>query len=89
MDLHRLWDNLSLEIRNGRVRRDEAISIIREHGDETPFEEIEKFCDWSGITQTEFFNKVSKFRNKNFWTRVNGRWAINGFLIEDWIWSNS
>ena len=42
----RLWDNLSLEIRNGRVRRDEAISIIREHGDETPFEEIEKFCDW-------------------------------------------
>src|SRR5262249_4648767 len=34
----RLFDNLALEIRNGRMTRDRAIEIIRRIGDETPIE---------------------------------------------------
>ena len=49
-----LWDNLSLEIRNGRVRRDEAISIIREHGDETPLRRLKSFVIGRGSHKRSF-----------------------------------
>ena len=41
----RSFDNLALEIRNGRIRRDEAIQIIRDRGDETPYDLTEDFVN--------------------------------------------
>ena len=61
----RLFDNLSLEIRNGRLTRDQAIDIVRKTGDQTPHEDIEKFCRFVGITKDHFFEVVEKFRNPN------------------------
>jgi N-acetyl sugar amidotransferase len=45
----RTFDNLSLEIRNGRMTRDDAIEVIRARGDETPHGDIERFCSFAGI----------------------------------------
>ncbi|MCI0564622.1 MAG: N-acetyl sugar amidotransferase [Nitrososphaera sp.] len=83
----RSFDNLSLEIRNGRITREEAIRIVREQGDETPYEDITKFCDFVGITQEYFFEVIEKFRNPDIWVRQNGRWVIKDFLIPDWSWT--
>lgn len=80
----RLWDNLSLEIRNGRLSRDEAIRIIEETGDETPVEDIAKFCAFLGITTEHFHEIADSFRNPNLWRRDNGRWVMDGFLIKNW-----
>ena len=82
----RLFDNLSLEIRNGRLTRDQAIRIIRERGDQTPHEDIEKFCRFVGITKSHFFEVIEKFRNPKIWTQRNGTWKLEGFLIPDWEW---
>jgi hypothetical protein len=82
----RLWDNLSLEIRNGRMTREEAIGIIRARGDETPSEDIEKFCAFTGITRERFFAIVETFRNGSIWQRDGETWKIPGFLIPDWRW---
>lgn len=82
----RTFDNLSLEIRNGRLSRDEAIAILRQRGDETPHADIDKFCAWIGMTRDEFFAIAEKFRNRDVWTQRDGKWEIDDFLVPDWKW---
>jgi N-acetyl sugar amidotransferase len=83
----RLFDNLSLEIRNGRMTRAEAIHIVRERGNETPHADIASFCQFVGITPEHFFEVIEKFRNPDAWVRRSGKWMIEDFLIPDWRWT--
>jgi len=82
----RTFDNLSLEIRNGRMTRNEAIDILRCHGDETPHEDITRFCEFAGISTEHFFEVAETFRNHEIWSRRNGVWRLDGFLIPGWSW---
>ena len=83
----RLWDNLSLEIRAGRVTRDQAVEMVRESGHENISAEIEKFCDYVNISRQKFEEIVESFRNKEIWHKNSaGKWQISNFLIEDWAW---
>lgn len=83
----RSFDNLSLEIRNGRMTRDEAIEWLCLRGDETPLDDITKFCAFAGISPDSFFERIEKFRNPGIWIRSDGRWIIDDFLIPDWRWT--
>jgi len=83
----RTFDNLSVEIRNGRMTRLEAIEVLRKRGDETPWEDIAKFCQFVGITEVHFFDVVERFRNPEIWVRRDGKWRIEGCLIPDWNWT--
>ena len=86
----RTFDNLSIEIRNKRIERQEAIKIISKNGDETPHQDIEKFCQFVEITKNEFFQISEKFRNKNIWKRnSDGVWYLPNFLINNWDWENA
>jgi hypothetical protein len=82
----RMFDNLSLEIRNGRISREDAISIIKEKGDDTPLDDIGKFCDFVNITEKQFFEIIEPFRNTDVWENKNDIWMIKDFLIKDWTW---
>jgi N-acetyl sugar amidotransferase len=82
----RTFDNLSIDIRNGRLSRDRAIAILRERGDETPHEDIDKFCAWVGISKDRFFAIAETFRNQDVWTKRDGRWVIDDFIVPDWMW---
>jgi N-acetyl sugar amidotransferase len=82
----RTFDNLSIEIRNGRMTREQAIAILRTRGDETPHDDIAAFCRWLGISTEHFFEIAEKFRNTDVWVQRDGRWMIDGFLIPDWDW---
>ena len=82
----RTFDNLSLEVRNGRMTRDGAISILRARGDETPHADIEKFCAWLGITRDRFFEIAETFRDRAVWTRRDDTWVIDDFIVPDWSW---
>ncbi len=84
----RLFDNLSLEIRHGRLDRAAALDIIRERGDEMPRGDIVKFCRFAGIGESRFFAIAERFRNTAIWRqRADGVWHIPDFLIADWAWS--
>jgi N-acetyl sugar amidotransferase len=82
----RTYDNLSLEIRNGRITRDEAIAWLKKRGDETPLGDIKKFCEFTNIKQDDFFAIAEEYRNKEIWTLENDAWKIKDFLIQDWKW---
>lgn len=82
----RLFDNLSLEIRNGRMGRNQAIEILRARGDETPWEDIDKLGAFLGMSRQEFLALIERFRNPQVWRREGGKWVIPGFLVSDWAW---
>src|SRR5262249_2285031 len=65
----RLFDNLSLEIRNGRMTRERAIAIVREVGDQTPRRDIASFCAYAGISEARFNAIAERFRNPAVWQR--------------------
>jgi N-acetyl sugar amidotransferase len=82
----RSWDTLSVEIRMGRMTRAAAIERLRAEGAEPPLADIEAFCRYLGIPVEQYFATVESFRNREIWTRRDGRWAIDGFLIDDFDW---
>ena len=82
----RLFDNLSIEIRNGRLTRSQALEIVRSRGDQTPHEDIDEFCAFLDITTRHFFEVIEKFRNPSIWVCRQGRWKIDGFILPDWEW---
>jgi N-acetyl sugar amidotransferase len=83
----RLFDNLALEIRNGRITRDAAMDVIRSSGEQTPHGDIDAFCAFAGVTSARFFEICERFRNPKIWTRdAGGAWRIENFLISDWDW---
>ncbi len=83
----RLFDNLSIEIRNDRMTRLQALEIIRQRRDQIPNADIEKFCAFSGISIPRFFEICEKFRNLAIWRQDSGVWKIRDFLIDDWEWN--
>jgi len=84
----RLFDNLSLEIRNKRMTREQSLEIIRQTGDQTPYSDIDKLCTFSGFSQKRFFEIAETFRNPLIWQRrEDDVWTIPGFLIKDWNWT--
>ena len=83
----RAWDNLAVEIRNGRVTRARAIEILHKLGDQTPHKDIASFCRYVGIDERRFHAIANSFRNTEIWTETCGVWQIDDFLIPDWTWS--
>ncbi len=82
----RLFDNLSLEIRSGRVTRDEAVAIVRQAGEQRPSKDIASFCAYHGVAVQWFMDVAERFRNRAIWSREDGVWRIQGFLLPDWSW---
>ena len=83
----RLWDNLSLEIRNGRMTREAAIQLVRDFAEGPPEAEIAKFCQYVRISEKHFFEITEKFRNPDIWEKdKKGIWKLRGFLIDEWKW---
>ncbi len=83
----RAFDNVSIEIRNKRLTRAQAVNILQKMGDDRPNEDIKHFCDFVGITEKKFNAICEKFRNKKIWYKDKGVWKIRDFLIPDWRWA--
>ena len=82
----RLFDNLSLEIRNGRMTRDEALEILNNYGRQCPDEDIAKASKFMGITVDRFFEIIEPFRNNEIWFEEESIKKIRDFIIKDWNW---
>jgi N-acetyl sugar amidotransferase len=82
----RLFDNLSIEIRNERMTRSEAIEKVKKIGLQIPHDDIKKYCEFIGMKESEFREIEDSYRNLDIWSRENGVWKLNNFLINDWEW---
>lgn len=85
----RTYDNLSLEIRNGRITRSESIERIRKRGGETPWGDLDLFSKFTGLSTARLIEIAETFRNTDIWRRrPDGIWEIPDFLIPDWNWES-
>jgi len=82
----RLMDNLSLEIRHGRVSREEALNIVGKTGVQYPSSDVDKYCEFLELEEGEFQRIAESFRNQEIWSQVAGEWRINNFIINDFDW---
>lgn len=82
----RLFDNLAIELKKGRITIDEAKKIIKDYGIQEPKNDINKLCDFLGIEKSHFYNILESFRNHKIWIQENKKWKIKNFPISDWKW---
>lgn len=82
----RLFDNLSIEIREGRMDRKFALETLLKSGDQKPKEDIEKFCHFAGIQTSDFDGICENFRNQEIWKEKNGKWMMPKFILPNWEW---
>lgn len=73
-------DQTCYDVWNGRMTRDEAVQIVRRLQDEFPKEYFQDFLNFHNITENEFWQVVERFRNKNIWQQVDGRWKLKAEL---------
>lgn len=78
----RTFDNVSVEIREGRMSREEGIKwIIRNRDDLPPNEHLIAITEFLGISENEFMSFFENFRNKKIWKlNSDGRWHIPGYI---------
>ena len=77
------FDNLSIEIRKGRISRSKAIKLINKKNFKPPHMAIKKFCKYYEIDTKTFFNIANKFRNKKIWKKNKKNiYEIPNFLMK-------
>ena len=77
----RAMDNLSIEIREKRITRDQSLKILKKLKDQKPVNDIKKFCKFVNITEKTFFKYAEKHRNKKIWHKKNDKWILKNFVI--------
>lgn len=83
----KLWDNLAIEIREGRMTRDDAINYLKENTEPIPMKEIKTFCTYLNISVERFFEIAETHRNLNIWKKdEKGDWYLPAFKNEFNFW---
>ncbi|MBD3426545.1 MAG: N-acetyl sugar amidotransferase [Candidatus Omnitrophica bacterium] len=80
----RATDVGSYWIRNGRLSREKAIQLVRDHDHKLDPRALKDFIDFLGITEEEFWKVVEKFWNRELFRKVDGRWEL-----KEPIWEQS
>ena len=71
-----LTDYLSLDIREGRKKREEAFKIVNEHEYKLDPKMLKDFIDFLEITEEYFWEVVDKFANRDIVEKVDGVWKL-------------
>jgi hypothetical protein len=60
----RATDHACLDVRNGRLPREEAVQLVERFDGKYPWNGVQKFLDFSGMSQKEFDTVVDSFTDK-------------------------
>ncbi len=70
----RATDDASMEIRHGRLTREEGIALVRKYDSVEP-STLEFYCDFLGISRAEFYQSVQPMRDSAIWEHDDDGWA--------------
>ena len=73
-------DQCCYHIWNGRMSREKAIRLVNAKQYEFPAEYYRDFLEFHGITEKQFWKIANKYRNRNIWHKVNGKWKLKYIL---------
>jgi N-acetyl sugar amidotransferase len=64
------------EVRNGKITRDEAVSLVRKFDQEFPAKYFKDFLEYISVTESEFHATVDSYRSPHLWHKVGGAWQL-------------
>lgn len=69
-------DQCCYHIWNGRMTREEAVSLVRAKQYEFPYEYLKEFLEYHQLTETEFYDCQERWRNHDIWHKIDGQWRL-------------
>ena len=70
----RCTDDVSTEIRHGRLTRNEGIDLVKKYDHVKP-SDMKIFLQESKMTEQQFYKIIEKFRDKRIWEKKSGNWV--------------
>jgi len=78
-------DHACREIRLKRLTREEGLELVKKYSGLMPTD-IPLFLDWLGISETELFGYLNRFRNPQFWRQVDDdKWELHAHVDPAWV----
>lgn len=71
----RATDDASMEIRHGRMTREEGVEMVKLYDSVEP-SSLQTYLDFLEITREEFYRIVEPMRDKKIWEKINGEWHM-------------
>ena len=78
----RATDDASMEIRHGRMTREEGQKLVEEYDSNEP-ESLDYYCDFMGISKDHFYDLVAPMRDPDIWEIKSGEW-----VTKDAVWKH-
>jgi N-acetyl sugar amidotransferase len=70
----RATDDASMEIRHGRMNREEGVAMVKRYDSREP-STLQTYCDFLEITKQQFYDWVEPMRDQRFWQKdADGVW---------------
>ena len=69
----RATDQINIEIRNGRISREEGLIIVKELDGAVSKENENDFCNFIGISRKEYRAVIDSFVNKNIFSELHSK----------------
>ena len=77
----RATDDASMEIRHGRMTREEGIEMVREYDHVEP-PSLECYCDFMGISKERFYKIIEPMRDAAIWEKdPDGIWKTKDSVV--------
>jgi N-acetyl sugar amidotransferase len=77
----RCTDQVSIEIRNHRMTREQGIDLIKKYEHKIRPKNLDVFLKFAELTEKEFLDKIEHLRDRNMWEKTsNGEW-----ILLDWV----
>jgi N-acetyl sugar amidotransferase len=69
-------------IRSGKITRDKAIDLVKEHDHKLDKVSLKDFRDFTGYNEKEFWNVVDKFWNRDIFEQKGDAWILKNPIWE-------
>lgn len=77
----RATDDASMEIRHGRMTREEGIEMVKRCDHVEP-SSLDAYCDFLGIKKFEFYQSIEHMRDLDIWSKDGGEWRTLDSIVK-------
>lgn len=64
------------EIRDGHISREEGVALVKRYDGEFPGKNFQRFLDYCGLSESEFWSTVDRYRMPHIWKRDRSGWTL-------------
>ncbi len=76
----RATDDASMEIRHGRMTREEGVQMVKEYDSNEP-SSLQTYLDFLEMSKEDFYDLVEHLRDPSIWEKINGEWKTKDSVI--------